>query len=235
MVQQIDPTPSIPPPLATAAQSGQGERRASSQVFARRTPPVDVATVLSLPETVLPAEIQDSFLALVEEVERLREDLERARLHERYLEQAAQRHVTLPLLQRGAFMAALGRLLETSEREDLPGSLLLLHVGGLEALRREQGLAAGDALLATFADTILAHLRQTDLFGSLDSSDFAIALAVAAPQGTAAKREQILAALATAMPVMQVGSGMIQFSAGLTAATAIAAADSARLDLSIRR
>jgi diguanylate cyclase (GGDEF)-like protein len=234
MVEQIDPGAAIPPAPATASQPGPGGRQPSADIFARRPPTVDIATVLSMPETVLPAAIQDSFLQLVEEVERLREELERVKLHERYLQHAADRHVTLPVLNRGAFMQSLARLLETSQREDLPGSLLMLHVEGVEALRRASGMAAGDRALARVAELVLGELRQTDLFGYLDVSDFAVALAVATTEGAQAKLAQIAAALNTALDAgapaieLPIILGMVSFQPGATADQSLSEADSDR-------
>src|SRR5579871_238848 len=181
MVDQIDPTAYIPPPVAPAgSQSGfAGRQPQQHPPQNRREPAVDVAAVLGATEQALSPAMQECFLELVEHVERLREELERVRMHETYLVNAADKHPTLPALNRRAFMGALSRLLQTSERAELPGSLALLHVSGLESLREAHGLAAADAALSFVADEIMTELRQTDLLGYLDGSDFAVALAVA--------------------------------------------------------
>lgn len=239
MVDQIDPAAYIPPPVPPAGgQSSHGrqpqqERRSLPQASA---PVVDVAAVLGATEQALSPAMQHCFLELVEHVERLREELERVRMHETYLISAADRHPTLPALNRRAFMAALTRLLQTSERAELPGSLAVLHVAGIEAVREAHGLPTAAAALDFVAGEITAELRQTDLLGYLDSSDFAIALAVAEADGAKAKIDRIAATLSATPFLWQeapitlgIGVGMVQFAAGMTAESLLAQADQAMM------
>jgi GGDEF domain-containing protein len=180
--------------------------------------------------------MQACFLELVEQAERLREELEHARMHESYLANAVDRHPSMPALNRRAFMGALSRLVQTSERAELPGSLAVLHVAGLEELRREHGLIAVSGALAFVAEEIMTELRQTDLLGYLDSSDFAVALAVAEPEGAGAKIDRIVATLSATPFLWQetpvrlgVGVGMVHFTAGMTAESLLAQADQAMM------
>lgn len=238
MVDQIDPTAYVPPPVAPAgSQSGFAGRQPQQQPSQnRREPAVDVAAVLGATEQALSPAMQECFLELVEHVERLREELERVRMHESYLVNAADKHPTLPALNRRAFMGALTRLLQTSERAELPGSLALLHVAGLESLREAHGLAAADAALAFVAGEIMTELRQTDLLGYLDGSDFAVALAVAEADGASAKIDRIVTTL-SATPFLwqdktlslRVSAGIIHFAEGMTAESLLAQADQAMM------
>ena len=239
MVDQIDPTAYIPPPVAPAGgQSGFAGRQphhdAPQQPY--REPAVDVAAVLGATEQALSPAMQQCFLELVQHLERLREELERVRMHESYLVNAADKHPSLPALNRRAFMGALTRLLQTSERAELPGSLALLHVSGIEALREAHGLAAAEAALGFVAGEIMAELRQTDLLGYLDGSDFAVALAVAEADGASAKIDRIVATL-SATPFLwqehalslRVAAGVIHFENGMTAESLMAQADQAMM------
>jgi len=239
MVEQIDPAAYIPPPVAPAeGQTGHGRQppRDRRQAAHIHNPVVDVAAVMGATQEVLSSHMQACFLELVEQNERLREDLEHARMHETYLVSTADRHPSLPALNRRAFMSALTRLLQTSERAELPGSLALLHVAGVEAVREEHGLAAAAAALEFVAQEITAELRQTDLLGYLDSSDFAIALAVAEPDGAKAKIDRIAATLGVTPLLwgdkaitLGIGVGMVRFEAGMTAESLLAQADQAMM------
>lgn len=238
MVDQIDPTAYIPPPVAPAGgQSGFAGRQSQQHPPQnRREPAVDVAAVLGATEQALSPAMQECFLELVEHVERLREELERVRMHESYLLNAADKHPSLPALNRRAFMGALTRLLQTSERAELPGSLALLHVRGLEPLREAHGLVAAEAALAFVAGEIMTELRQTDLLGYLDGSDFAVALAVAEAEGASAKIDRIVTTL-SATPflwqdhalVLRVSAGIIHFAEGMTAESLLVQADQAMM------
>jgi len=240
MVDQLEQAAYVPPPIAPAG--GQGgfagrqphqDRKPASYYAA---PAVDVAAVLGATEQALSPAMQACFLELVEQAERLREELERVRMHESYLESAIDRHPTLPALNRRAFMAALTRLLQASERAELPGTLAILHVSGIEAVRQTHGLAAALAALTFVAEEVMTELRQTDLLGYLDSSDFAIALAVAEPDGARAKIDRIAATLAATSflweetPIsLGIGVGMVTFETGMTAESLLAAADQAMM------
>ena len=240
MVDQIDPSAYIPPPVApTGDRSGfagrQPPRDRRSQAYAQ-APAVDVAAVLGATEQALSPHMQACFLELVEHIERLRDELERVRMHETYLITAADRHPVLPALNRRAFMGGLTRLLQTSERAELPGTLAVLHVAGVEAVREAHGLAAASAVLEFVAQEITTELRQTDLLGYLDSSDFGIALAVAEPDGAKAKIDRIAAALSATpflwgdAPVrLGIGIGLVQFAGGMTAESLLAQADQAMM------
>jgi GGDEF domain-containing protein len=240
MVDQIDPSAYIPLPVAPAGGqggfAGRQPRQERKPAASGPSPAVDVAAVLAATEHALSPAMQACFLELVEQLERLREELERVRMHESYLVNAADRHPSLPALNRRAFMGALTRLLQASERAELPGSLAVLHVAGVEAMREAHGLAAASAALAFIAEEIMAELRQTDLLGYLDSSDFAIALAVAEPEGAKAKIDRIATTLAATPFLWQdkpiglgVAAGMVHFEAGMTAESLLAQADQAMM------
>jgi diguanylate cyclase (GGDEF)-like protein len=240
MVDQIDPTAYIPPPVAPAGGQGgfAGRQPPRDRNAAQRhsSPAVDVAAVLGSADQGLSPALQACFLELVEQAERLREDLEHARMHETYLENNVDRHPTLPALNRRAFMGALSRLLQTSERAELPGSLAVLHVSGIETVRERHGLAAASAALAFVAEEIMTELRQTDLLGYLDSSDFAIALAVAEAEGAKAKIDRIATTLAATpflweeKPIaLGISAGMVHFADGMTAEALLVAADQAMM------
>jgi diguanylate cyclase (GGDEF)-like protein len=184
---------------------------------------------------MVPQLVERSISALVEEIERLRRELDLAHHYENFLGEEADRHPTLPVLNRRAMHRALGQLLVASEQAGIPGSLLYLHVGGIERLRVSQGLAASDLALSIVARTIRAECRQTDLIGYLDGGDFAIALALA-DSGSALEKAQTLADRLVAQPViwqdknffLTVGFGLAHFRADLTADDALSLADAAR-------
>lgn len=240
MVDQIDPSAYIPPPVAPAGgQGGLAGRQPQQEhkpASSGASPAVDVAAVLAATEQALSPAMQACFLELVEQLERLREELEWVKMHESYLVNAADRHPSLPALNRRAFMSALTRLLQASERAELPGSLAVLHVSGIEALREAHGLAAAVAALAFVAEEIMTELRQTDLLGYLDSSDFAIALAVAEPEGAKDKIDRIATTLAATSflweekPIgLGIAVGMVHFGEGMTAESLLALADQAMM------
>ena len=236
MVDNIEPAASIAAAVGPVGDRRGGHgRQPPADSGDKKRPVLDVALVLGMPADAVPAPAQDAILSLVEEVERLRDEVTQARQHEALVAAEADHHPLLPVLNRRAFIRSLARLLEVSERADLPGSLATLHISGIEELRQAHGLAAGDAALLHVARHILSDLRQTDLVGYLDGSDFAVALAVATEDGAEAKIRQITGQLAQQPFVwaeevvpLTVGLGTVRFRAGLTAEQALACADAAR-------
>jgi GGDEF domain-containing protein len=241
MVDGVNPAAIIPASRSdSGGRQGQGwaRRRFLSASQANRTVD-DVATVLGGSESGLSLAVEQSMAALVDEIERLRHEIELARHYENFLGEEADRHPTLPVLNRRALLRELGQLLVASEEAGLPGSLLYLHIGGVERLRALHGISASDAALFQAAQTIRAECRQTDLVGYLDGGDFAIALALAEPAAAEEKVKTLIAHLAEQPVIWEgnsflftVGFGLAHFQEGLSAEGALAAADAAWRDVS---
>ena len=146
----------------------------------------DVATVLGMPDGVVPPPVQARITALMEEVERLRAELAQVRRHEEMLRDLADHHPTLPVQHRRAFVRDFTRLLAQAERSGLPGVLVYLHVGGIEGLRDTHGSEAAEAALARVIEIVRLETQPADAVGYLEGGDFVVALAmIAQPEGQA--------------------------------------------------
>lgn len=246
MVMDDDfPSSAFPAPPVMAAT---GERRGGEgrpEVFRWRyqggrpttplTTPADVSSLLGMPLGAIPKPVLDKVADLVDEVELLRAELSQARHHVHWLEDQSDQDSLLPVLHRRSFLRELGRLTEQSERAGLPGTLVLLHVGGIDLLRSVHGLEAGDAALLHVAGLLKAELRQIDLVGYLDNGDFVVALALAEDEGAEDKARRLSAHL-TSEPfewqgksfLFTVLAGQAHFRPGDTPQSLLAAADAAR-------
>lgn len=200
------------------------------------TTPQDVALLLGMPLGSIPKPLQDKIAELVDEVDHLRGELNQAQHHIHWLEDRSDQDSLLPVLHRRAFLRDLGRVLEQSRQAgDLPGTLVLLHVGGIELLRHVHGMAAADDALLHVANVLKAELRQSDLLGYLDNGDFAVALTVAGDDGAEDKARR-LAGLLSSEPFSWSGqsflftvlAGQAHFRDGDTAQSLVVAADAAR-------
>ncbi len=232
-VAVILPAVLVTPPDRSGSDAGK--RRFPSQDQTKRRREVDVASMLGVPLGTIAPAVQDCVTALVEEVERLRDELEQARHIESFLAIEADHHPLLPMLNRRAFLRGLTRLVDTSERASLPGSLVYVHLAGIETLRAKHGLAASDGALNHAAQLIGSHLRQTDLVGYLDGGDFAVGLALAEAEAAEEKARKI-AALLLQTPFDWNGGGVAwairlgiaHFRPGVTAEDLLIAGDAAR-------
>jgi len=157
--------------------------------------PEDDVTLLGLPLGQVPLPVQQRFEALAAEVERLRRDLDTARLQIGQLEDAAEHHPLFPALHRRSFLKALGRLIVGAERAGMPGTVICLHIGGIDQMRQVHGLAAAEAALTHMSLALRESLRRTDLLGYLDGGDFAVALALSEGEGAEDKARQLVQSL----------------------------------------
>ncbi len=147
--------------------------------------PRDEAQVLGIPAAQLTEPVRHGIGLLMEEIHRLRWELEQARQHLAHLESTADQHGDLPLLNRHAFMRELGHMITYTTRTGTPCTLVLFRFPELMTLRRTRGRAASTALLSFAARLLRAELRTTDLLGTLEDGDLAAVLVhgEAAPGG----------------------------------------------------
>jgi diguanylate cyclase (GGDEF)-like protein len=134
----------------------------------------DVASILGLPENVITQEVLRLVTGMLAEVDRLRWHDSQHRRRQAYLEGLADRDPVVSALNRRGFMRELEALLTTGSGD---GTLVVLHVTGIEHLRQVHGLAAGDGALRHIGANLVGALRSTDLVGLLGGSDFAVLLA----------------------------------------------------------
>lgn len=133
----------------------------------------DLASVLGLPAEAVSPALLAALVPLLSEMDRLRWELDQAERRLNWRERQADRHSIVPCLSRRAFVRELETLLLGG---DAHGSLAVLQVAGIEALRQIYGMAAGDGALRHCCANILGALRSTDLVGCLGGSDFALLL-----------------------------------------------------------
>ena len=232
-----------PAPVGPISHHHGGETPARRFFIEQPTPPreevSDVAAVLGMPEGSIPPALQPSILMLLEELNRLRSEVEQLRRREEALEQQVNRHPLLPILNRSAFLQAVSRLLLQSARINetglMPGAVVILHVGGLETLREVHGFVAGQSILDHVAEFLISALRQIDPVGYLDGGDFAVGLAMAEDMGAEEKTRQLADGL-MAQPVLwnskefllTVTVGVAHFRPGDNAVMVLERADASR-------
>jgi diguanylate cyclase (GGDEF)-like protein len=137
----------------------------------------DQATFLGLNETELSPNVRAALQALLDEVGRLRQELEMTRKRISHLERMADEDSMLPIANRRAFVRELSRHIAFATRYATPSSLIYFDLDGFKSINDTYSHAAGDAALSHFADTLLAHVRESDVVGRLGGDEFGIILA----------------------------------------------------------
>ena len=149
--------------------------------------PADQSAVLGIPEAELTPKVRAAIGQLIEEVQSLRGELERAQKRIDYLEQLADQDALTPVLNRRAFVRELSRVMSFAERYGGESAVLYFDVNGMKAINDSLGHAAGDATIAHVAEVLLANIRGSDHVGRLGGDEFGVILAQADQEEAAVK------------------------------------------------
>ena len=194
----------------------------------------DVTTILGIPEHELTPKVQAAIMKLMEEVDRMRRDLEQSKKRITYLETLADQDTLLPVSNRRAFVRELTRMMAFSERYQSPSSLLFFDLDSLKNINDRYGHGAGDAALSHVADVLVKNLRSSDVVGRLGGDEFGVILAQG-DQATANEKAAFLANAIEQVPFdwqgnkikLSVAVGAYTFQGGENAGQALDAADRA--------
>jgi diguanylate cyclase (GGDEF)-like protein len=157
-------------PAGEARPPETGEEAAPSRSI------LDVATVLGIPEAELTANVRRGLEQLLEEVDRLRRDLEVKQEQLVRMERLADEDPVVSVLNRRAFVRELSRMMAFAERYGAPSSLIYFDIDGMKAINDRFGHAAGDAALRHVVDTLAANVRGADILGRLGGDEFGVVL-----------------------------------------------------------
>ncbi len=226
------------------SQRSAGARRVASAGYARAAeitapvaaaePVVAAASVLGIPEDEFTPRVRHAIMTLMSEVDGLRRELQQTRVRLAEVEVAADQDQLLPLLNRRAFVRELNRAINFTGRYATAASLVYFDLDDFKSINDTYGHAAGDAVLSHFADTLLAHVRDSDVVGRLGGDEFGIILSHA-DQAQAHTKAGALAATLKASPPMWRGKaiqcgfsyGAFEIVGGENADNAMARADEA--------
>jgi diguanylate cyclase (GGDEF)-like protein len=172
--------------------------------------------------------------SLAAEIERLKSELIRAEWTIADLEARADVDPLLDILNRRGFERELKRSLAYIARYGTGAGLVYLDLDGFKAVNDRHGHAAGDALLKLAACVLVGQVRASDMVARLGGDEFAVLLWNVSEAQASAKARELEAVIAAASigegPArISVGAsaGIVQLTADLTPAQAIAAADKA--------
>jgi diguanylate cyclase (GGDEF)-like protein len=126
------------------------------------------------------------------------------------------------------------RYIAFTGRYNTPASLIYFDLNNLKKTNDDLGHAAGDAVLAHFADVLLAQTRDSDCVGRLGGDEFGVLLSHAG-QDQAMKKADALAKALETSPTMWNGHaipvsfayGAFELQSGDSPETAMTRADQA--------
>jgi diguanylate cyclase (GGDEF)-like protein len=192
------------------------------------------ASVLGIPEAEFTPRVRDAIMGLMNEVDSLRRELVQTQARLGEAEKTADQDAMLPLLNRRAFVRELTRYISFADRYKTPASLIYFDLNHLKKTNDTYGHAAGDAVLAHFADVLVAHVRDSDCVGRLGGDEFGVLLSHA-NQDQALKKADALAGALQKSPTQWSGNsipvsfayGAFELKSGDNPDTAMARADQA--------
>jgi diguanylate cyclase (GGDEF)-like protein len=159
---------------------------------------------MGIPEAEFTPKVRQAIMVLLSEVESLRKELRDAKQRVGFLEQLADQDTLVPVVNRRAFVRELSRTMSYARRYNVPCSVLYFDVNGLKALNDRSGHGAGDAAIAHVAETLIAHVRESDIVGRLGGDEFGVIL-VHVDQAAAMEKAAMLAAAVAAKPALYQG------------------------------
>lgn len=219
--------------------SGSRRERDAASRYARTAglsapAPSDTAAIMGIPEAELTPKVRAAIMTLMQEVDTLRKDLERTHTRLAQLERLADQDTLTPIPNRRAFVRELGRIVSYSQRYEEPSSLIYFDVNEFKHINDTYGHAAGDAALMHIAESLLFHLRESDIVGRLGGDEFGVILVRADAEQARSKAQSLADEIAAKAVVhdgksfnISVSFGLTTFRTGESATEAMAAADKA--------
>ncbi|SMF32422.1 diguanylate cyclase (GGDEF) domain-containing protein [Tistlia consotensis] len=233
---KVSRTSSTRPLGGTGAVAGVGAARpaapAAPAAATEVRAPADVTSVMGVPEPELTPKVRAALGQLMNEVHRLREELEQAKKRIGFLEELSDQDPLVPVVNRRAFVRELSRFMAYSERYGVPGSVLYFDVNGMKQINDSYGHSVGDAVLKHVAEVLLRNLRSSDVVGRLGGDEFGVILMQANAEAGEAKGHELASSIVDTPlehkgDLLQVGIsvGVHAFSSGEHVDDALHAAD----------
>ena len=223
--------------LMPTDKHGQQRKRQKNDQHQRQEPPEthevsDVTDIMGIPAAEMTPKVMETLNTIMAEFDKSRIELEQARAHIKYLEELADRHPVLPLINRRGLHRELSRMLALAARDGVTNSFLCFQILNSEDIRCRLGREAAEAILSLVATTLTAGVRDTDVVGSLGGRDFGVILTVTDDEPAADKAASLSRALGQATVKVrghtltpQVAYGLHTFLPGDTAESVLLAAE----------
>ena len=197
-----------------SAGAGAYGRRVEATISPQALGTIAAASVLGIPEGEFTPKVREAIMELMNEVDSLRRELAQTRQRLDESEKAADQDQLLPMRNRRAFVRELTRYIAFTDRYNTPVSLIYFDMNLLKKVNDTHGHAAGDAVLKTFSDVLLSHVRESDCVARLGGDEFAVLLSHAGQDQALKKADQLATALSEAPTMWEGQSISVSFSYG---------------------
>ncbi len=161
----------------------------------------------------LTPEVRSAVMQLIDEVDRLKEELSIAQERMCTLETMADEDPLVPVLNRRGFIRELNRTIAFVKRYKTPVSLIYFDLDDFKSINDTHGHTVGDLALQHLGNLLLSNVRQSDIVGRLGGDEFAITLHHADLKAANAKANQ-LAEIAASKPCLFEDKEILLFLSG---------------------
>ncbi len=155
----------------------------------------DDVSILGIPKEEMTENVRTAIQTLLDEINTLRGELFRAKNHEAYLEEQAEKDRLLHVMRRRAFMARMGLAVRRVEEENVPFAFLYIQISNAADIRTTFGHGAVESLMVQASDALREGAESGDVLGSLENFDFGVIL----PGNTLEEAEAKVARLSAIM------------------------------------
>ena len=159
----------------------------------------DTTSVMGIPEPEFTPKVQEAIYSLLEEVSKLRQELEQNKKRISQLEKLADEDTMVPIPNRRAFVGELSRMLSFAQRYGGAISVLYFDIDDMKSINDTHGHGAGDAAIVHVANQLAVSIRESDVVGRLGGDEFGIILANA-PESEAVQKAAQLRRTISATP-----------------------------------
>ena len=162
-----------------ASRTGRGRAGAdpARHTAAQRRRRAGERTALpEIPQTDMTPQVRSAVMGLMDELDRLKDELTAAHERVSLLENMADEDPLVPVLNRRGFVRELERALAYVKRYGTEASLIYIDLDDFKAINDAHGHAAGDAALRHVAALLIENVRRSDLVGRLGGDEFALVL-----------------------------------------------------------
>ena len=156
--------------------------------------------MLGIPPEEMTERVQHAILSLMQEVDNLRQELDRTNRRLREMEDVADTDALLPIPNRRAFVRELSRMISFAERYGTPSTLMFIDLNDMKMINDKFGHEAGDRALFHVARLLVDNVRTTDVIARLGGDEFGVILAQA-DETVGAEKSKSLADIITNNPL----------------------------------
>lgn len=157
----------------------------------------DTTSIMGIPEAEFTPKVREALLTLMQEVDSLRQELDKVKKRLASEKQMADQDPLLPVYNRRAFVRELTKAQASIERYNGKASLVYIDLNNFKTINDTHGHQAGDHVLKEFAQRLMDSVRETDVVGRLGGDEFGLILSNTNPEASSVLINRIIEGLSS--------------------------------------